>query len=74
MNIQDIEIANTLNEIRKVNEMIDFHKAQIEPSQNSINNYITLRIDLVEQLNDLLFRYHLKFTNKPVEQVELIAA
>lgn len=54
MQSQDIEILNTLEALAEVNAMLRFHRRQSEPSLNSIENYLLLRMDLLAQLNTLL--------------------
>lgn len=59
MQIQEIEIINTLEALARVNAMIHFHESQEEPSENSITNYQIRRLDLLAQLNELLQSYEL---------------
>lgn len=54
MQTQDIEILNTLDALAKVNAMLRFHREQSEPSTNSIENYLSLKANLLKQLNELL--------------------
>ena len=62
MRIEDVEIVNTLNEIQKVNDMIVFHQSFGETSGIAIENYQTIRQDLLDQLNVLLRTYNLTFS------------
>lgn len=62
MKIEDIEILNTLSEIQKVNEMIAFHENLDNTNSISMENYLVMREDLLEQLNDLLKSYNLTFS------------
>ncbi len=48
MRIEDVEIVNTLNEIQKANDMIVFHQSFGETSSMAIENYQTIRQDLLD--------------------------
>ena len=61
MKIEDIEILNTLSEIEKVNDMITFHENAGNGNSLSVENYLVMREDLLEQLNELLKSYNLTF-------------
>jgi hypothetical protein len=54
MQTQDIEILNTLEALAAVHAMLRFHREQSEPSINSIENYVSLKANLLTQLNELL--------------------
>jgi hypothetical protein len=62
MKIEDIEILNTLSEIQKVNDMISFHEKSGNENSIAIENYLVMREDLLEQLNELLKAYNLTFS------------
>jgi hypothetical protein len=62
MKIEDIEILNTLAEIQKANEMLAFHKSLNNDNSLAVENYLVMREDLLEQLNELLKSYNLTFT------------
>ncbi len=59
MQSQDIEILNTLAELDNISSMLKYHANQPNPSYSSIENYQVLRLDLLEQLNELLKSYSL---------------
>lgn len=62
MKIEDIEILNTLSEIQKVNDMILFHESSGNGNSIAIENYLVMREDLLDQLNELLKSYNLTFS------------
>ena len=53
-NDQLIEITVTLNQLKKVNRMLDFHRNFDQPDREAIENYLRVRADLHKQLADLL--------------------
>ena len=59
------EIINTLEALARINAMLHFHQSQDEPSENSITNYEIRRLDLLEQLNELLAEYELTLYFRP---------
>jgi hypothetical protein len=69
MKNQHIEILNTLNEIKKVNDMLVYHQTRAIPSQSALENYLTLRADLTDQLNELLVSYQLTIQIKETSAI-----
>jgi hypothetical protein len=65
MQIQEIEIINTLETLSSVNVMLHFHRTQEQPSENAIMNYEIRRQDLLEQLNELLASYEVILYARP---------
>lgn len=65
MQIHEIEILNTLETLASVNAMLRFHRSQEEQSENAIMNYEIRRIDLLEQLNQLLESYEVVLQTRP---------
>ncbi len=65
MQLQEIEIINTLEALARINAMLHFHQSQDEPSENSITNYEIRRFDLLAQLNALLAEYELTLSFCP---------
>ena len=55
----DIEIFQTLNQIKRTEEIIEFHKNQEDFSELTINQYQRLKADLSNQLSILLSKYNL---------------
>lgn len=49
-----LEIASTLEQIQKVEEMILFHQSFEEPDENALYNFNCLRDDFLQQLNNLM--------------------
>lgn len=69
MQSQDIEILNTLAELDNISSMIQYHTSQANPSYSSIENYQVLRLDLLDQLNELLKSYSLTIRLLEEEQI-----
>ena len=59
-NDQLIEITVTLNQIKKVDRMMEFHRQFDEPDVEAIENYLRLRADLLGQLGELLEAFGLE--------------
>jgi len=55
-----VEITSTLEQIKKANKMIEFHKKFDKPDLNAIANFKNLRTDFVKQLAELLAEYKVK--------------
>jgi hypothetical protein len=55
----DIEIFQTLNQIKRTEEIIEFHKNQEDFSELAISQYQRLKADLSNQLSFLLSKYNL---------------
>ena len=55
----DIEIFQTLNQIKRTEEIIEFHKNQEDFSELAIYQYQRLKVDLSNQLSILLSKYNL---------------
>ena len=55
----DIEIFQTLNQIKRTEEIIEFHRNQEGFSELAINQYQRLKADLSNQLSVLLSKYNL---------------
>ena len=49
-----LEIASTLEQIQKVEEIILFHQSFEEPDENALDNFNRLRDDFLQQLNILM--------------------
>ncbi len=55
----DIEIFQTLNQIKRTEEIIKFHQSQEEISELAIFQYRRMKQDLSNQLAKLLSKYSL---------------
>ena len=55
----DIEIFQTLNQIKRTEEIIEFHRNQEDFSELAIHQYQRLKTDLSNQLSVLLSKYNL---------------
>jgi hypothetical protein len=65
MTLEDAEILNTLETLASVNAMLRFHRSQEEQSENAIMNYEIRRMDLLEQLNQMLESYEVVLQTRP---------
>ena len=65
MKVEDIEILNTLETLASINAMLRFHHSQEEPSENATMNYEIRRMELLEQLNQLLESYEIVLQTRP---------
>lgn len=55
-----IEITSTLEQIQKVNSMLDFHRSFEEVDENAIENFERLREDFLQQLAELMQPFHIE--------------
>lgn len=63
MEIKDekmIEIFNTLEKIERVNNAIHFHQEQVTPDLLAIEQYLSIKNNLTQQLLELLAGIELK--------------
>lgn len=61
----DIEIFQTLNQIKRTEEIIKFHQSQEDVSELAIIQYARMKDDLSNQLAELLSRYNLDVKISP---------
>ena len=61
----DIEIFQTLNQIKRTEEIIRFHQSQEEISELAVLQYRRMKEDLSSQLAELLSRYSLDVKISP---------
>ena len=61
----DIEIFQTLNQIKRTEEIIRFHQSQEDISELSIFQYRRMKEDLSNQLVELLAKYNLDVKISP---------
>ncbi len=54
------QITSTLEEIQKVNELMRFHQSFEEPNEHALQNFIRLRSDFLQQLDDLMKELNLE--------------
>jgi UDP-glucose 6-dehydrogenase len=54
-----LEINATLEQIQKVNEMLAFHKNFKEIDKNTINNFLDMRANFINQLQELMHELQL---------------
>ena len=59
-----LEIASTLEQIQKVEEMILFHQSFEEPDENALYNFNRLRDDFLQQLNILMVDLNIDITEQ----------
>ena len=59
MQLKDIEILNTLEAIAKTNQMLLLHSSQEKSDTLAIQNYLSVKHDLLTQFNNLLKDYQL---------------
>ncbi|MBK9490047.1 MAG: hypothetical protein IPO07_15680 [Haliscomenobacter sp.] len=55
-----LQITSTLEEIQKVNELMRFHQSFEEPDEHALQNFIRLRSDFLQQLDDLMKELNLE--------------
>jgi hypothetical protein len=55
-----VEITNTLEQIQKVNNMLEFHRSFDEVDDNAIENFERLRDDFLRQLAELMQPFHIE--------------
>jgi hypothetical protein len=61
----DIEIFQTLNQIKRTEEIIKFHQSQEEVSELAIFQYRRMKENLSNQLAELLSKYSLDVKISP---------
>ena len=61
----DIEIFQTLNQIKRTEEIIRFHQSQEEISELAVFQYRRMKEDLSSQLAELLSKYSLDVKISP---------
>ena len=61
----DIEIFQTLNQIKRTEEIIRFHQSQEEISELAVFQYRRMKEDLSNQLAELLSKYSLDVKISP---------
>ena len=61
----DIEIFQTLNQIKRTEDIIKFHQSQDEISELAVSQYKRMKEDLSNQLAQLLSKYSLDVKISP---------
>lgn len=59
-----LEIASTLEQIQKVNEMILFHQSFEDADENALDNFNRLQDDFSQQLNNLMGDLNIEITEQ----------
>lgn len=63
--IVDIRLNDLLEQIKSLNEMIEFHQRHSGDS-SMISQYESMKIDFINKMNQTLENYHLKVVDMPV--------